>query len=536
MPRRNISPATPLDLLGALLVALVLLWPLPKMYKTHLPFAPEGEGAAHLWSWWAGIKMHSIFGTFPLIDHPAGGEIDLVDPLHAGLWWAAGGGSTGAHIVALWGLLLAGSGAWMLAGEAGAGAVGRRFAGVVTMTSPTLLGTVHDGITEGLGVGWSLWSVATFRWADRGKAQRAFGLAFVFGLAAWSGVYNAVWSALLCTGAFLFGARVRHPARLLGATLGGLLLATPMLASALRLEGDRPGSSGRGGVRLPPMQADWRGAWREGTDLLDLLLPNFGHSATVPATGYLGITLITASLLFFHRRAAGRSWMLAGGAVGLLALGPLLVVGGKPVLVGGELLTLPAALFESLPALERISRWYRLGVVAVALLAVGLSPHLRGRGLALTLGLLIWCDLRFFGPLPFPLPGNPMVAPGAFVQVGGPFAELPQHHPLLQPGRIADLNLLLQVQHGQATSATRNAMRPRAANALSTVQRGIQGPPAGAEGHLRSGMVQLKSLGFGALVLYSEELPPEALQRARVLLGNPDAMDDRVLIWSLRDR
>jgi hypothetical protein len=146
----------------------------------------------------------------------------------------------------------------------------------------------------------------------------------------------------------------------------------------------------------------------------------------------------------------------------LLSLGPWWVFGGHRLELGSWAPPALASLFEEVPVVDRISRWYRAGSVAVLLLipvAVRAGPPRR----LLFLAPLVLLDGRFGAPLPLELYRVEMPQDKTIETLEGPIAEIPRaspmfppEHPEFDPSRVADHNLLLQIRHGQPTSASLN--------------------------------------------------------------------------------
>jgi hypothetical protein len=523
------------------------LWPLPVVWPTALAVAPEGEGVAHLWSWWALDEAGALIGAHvERIAVPDGLWVHGIDPLHGVLFGLARplGPGAGFALVQVVGLLLAGLAGWALAREAGADRGGRLLAAVLGSAAPTVVGAAADGITEGLGVGWvGLQLAALLALLRSPRAGLALAWALCLGAAAWSGPYNAVFSAMVAVP--VLGLQLRRaPDRLrwvLPAGLTGLALAAPVLRAAVSLEAGRPGAAGRAPPERPATVVDWRGAWREGADLLDLLLPDWltGGVAAAPTTAYLGLGLLGLAALAGARRerTAAWPWLLGGGAAATVALGPWLVVAGEPVVLLGRELRPPVAGLELLPLLGRLSRWYRAGAVATLLLVPAAALAVRGwpRWRVGLVALLVVLDLRLGSPVPWPLPVVPVPQDTVLEGVSGPFLELPRVHPLRQAGQLADENLLLQVVHGEATSATRNNRSTSLSESpeLRQLERVVRRQPVDGVEVLRQVAPELRALGYRALVLYPDRLPAGAPGVVEAALGPPVARDSRVVVFLL---
>jgi hypothetical protein len=270
----------------------------------------------------------------------------------------------------------------------------------------------------------------------------------------------------------------------------------------------------------------------EGADLLALFVPApLTGAADWPTTAYLGVALVVAAAVGAGRWGRGsRPWVLGATAFALLALGPFLVVAGDSL---GP--WTPAALLELTP-LGRLTRWYRAGAVAALLLAPAAAHAARRWPTALVISALILVDGRTMGPAPLDLGHVAVLPSGALRRLDGPIAEQPPQFPVRQRGVTADLNLLLQVQHGQPTTGTIDAV-PGAATTgpgMRSVQRGLALPP-GAEGQrlVERGAVLLARDGYRWLAVYPGRVRGSGEPNVTATLGPPVATDARVRVYRL---
>ena len=540
-PPATLTPSRLLPpLLLALIVGAFLLWPLPLEATRSLLTEPASEGPGHLWNWWAALRDAApLGGHTTLIGFPEGLDFSPIDPLHGwifSLGAAVGGPAFGFNLVLVFGVALSGIAGALLAREAGGDLRHAALLGAVAGAScPTLIGAVHDGITEGLGVGWVGIQLALLLSLRRQPGPwRALGLAVAIAAAAWTGPYNAVWIALVDLPVCLWMLRrSRWP---LAASSLGLALASPVLASALHLRPDQPGGALRALPELPRFDADWRGASDGGADLLDLFVPApfTGSVALAPSTAYLGVVLLGLALLGARRRRDLWPWLLGAVAFASLALGPWLMVAGAPLRVGGHALIGTAGLPELLPVLSRLSRWYRAGAVAVFLmvpLAVAALPA-RWRP-ALALAVLL--DARLLGPVPYPLPVIPWPSSPAIAACPGPIAELPALFPIGRRGVLSDEGLLLQISHERPTNGTYNAIpTPSTVSVqLQSIERAATGRAGPAElALLPSHLHWYRQRGFRCLALFPGRLGPISPQFVAIL-GAPIAVDGRVTVFAL---
>ncbi len=531
-------PAVALVLLGPLLV----LWPLPVAWPSALVTSAMGEGARHLWGWWMALETgQPLGGPTTLLGFPAGVEMPLVDPLHVvpyALGAALGGPGSGWALVCWFGLAVGGIGAALLAREVRVEGGGQLVAAAVGVAVPGMVAAAVDGITEGLGAGWVAVQLAALLALGRDpRPWRVGPLAAALAAAAHAGPYNAVWCALLdaAVGLWLLR-RTRLPL-----AAGGLaaLACVPFARVSWFQPAGRPGAADLTAPQPPPSGLPWRGSWREGVDLLDLILPGpLTPEAPLATTAYLGPVLLALVVLgaWRWRRSGGRPWpwLVGGAAFALLALGPWLVVGGHLVEAGGVRVVLPAGLLERVPPLDRMTRWYRAGAVAALLLAPVAAHAARGR-LAPVAAVAVLLDLRWMAPLPVVLPTAALPDAAALAMVHGPLASLPVIHPLGRPDAPADADLLLQIQHGQPISRPADDVAAGQAHpGLRSVQRAWRMPPStDAVALARSGGRQLSGAGFRYLVVDPQALPGVGAENLTAAFGEPTGPGDGLRVWAL---
>ena len=505
--------------------------------------SPSGEGVRHLWAWWAALEAGQPYGgQSALLAAPDGAWAPVIDPLHmmiAAVPMGLFGPAVGYALVLWVGLAVSGLAGVLLARESGLDGPGQRIGAALGASVPGLLGILVDGITEGLGAGWVGLQLALLLALGRDpRPIRTLPLVLALTAAVHAGPYNAVWCFLLdvVVGVGLLR-RTRLPLLAGGCSV---LLSVPFLVSALGQDADQPG----GGLRtsaLPPLPADpWRGAWRDGADLLDLVVPApITDHALTATTAYLGLAALLFAVLGAWRwhRDGGRPgpWLAGAMAFSLLALGPFLVVAGDVVEAGGHRLALPAALLEQVPPLDRITRWYRAGAVAVLLLVPLVGRALPRRAWPVAAFVLV-LDARLGAPVPLALPTRTLSSETVLTQFEGPFAELPDVQPLGNPAFSADENLALQMMHGQALGRARDdvAAGAREHPGLASIRRAWRQPPGpAAESLVRQGAAALSASGFRNLVVYPARMPGLGRASLVAVLGPPAAEDTEVLVFRL---
>jgi len=277
--------------------------------------------------------------------------------------------------------------------------------------------------------------------------------------------------------------------------------------------------------------------------VLDLFLPGFltPDIAGAPATAYLGIVLLLALAMGARRWEGSRPWLLGGLAMAVLSLGPWWVIGGRAIEIAGWAVPAPAALLEEIPLLDRISRWYRAGAVALLLCIPVAVRALPGRRILL-LAPLILVDARFGAPLPSTFYRLPLPADPALQELTGPIAEIPMDHPIFPPehpsyaeDRVAGLNLLYQLSHGQPTSASLNRLPrdPEVSGALHALAAQL-GSPHPNPYLARSACQQLLQAGYRSLMI-----TPGAVRQApanmTLLLGDVSVQGEGWQVFDLAE-
>jgi hypothetical protein len=437
--------------LAALLGALVLLWPLPVVFGSAFVATPEGEFTRHVWGLQAALDAGSPLSFHTLLAAwPVGVDVSLIDPLHLVPYVVGatlGGPVAGWNMVILSGVLVSGLAGYLLSEGATPG--GRALGLAVGLACPAVLAAAVTGLSEEFGVGWVGVQLALLL---RLHKRPSWGLAILAGLAiaatAWSGIYNAIWAAIIDVPVALWMlARTRKHLVSGGVGLG---LALPYLSASWHQ--DAALSGGAGGVGdLGPLDSilGWRASHRDGADLVDLLVPDVvaASESFLPHTAYLGIALVVLAAVGLSRAPRARwGWGVGALVFAALALGPHLRVVGDPIDVFGAPLSGPVAWLQELTPLSRLTRWYRAGAVATLLLVPLAARALPGRWGWLG-ALVVVLDLRLGAPIAVPLPTTP--APVGAERIDGVVAMLPLEQAQPSPGQTSDHGALVQVFHGQ---------------------------------------------------------------------------------------
>lgn len=359
--------------------AVVTTWPLVTAPTALAVGGPRTDVYNALWSYWF-VAQGLAEGRFPvftaLLDHPSGGRLLVADPLNAVLaapiTWLAGPTAAYATVVLLHLTLGA-----FFADAAGRALGGRGWvAGLAWAWAPIVWCHLQNGSSEAAAVAWlPLSALCVVRALSPGvsRLQNAgrIGLAGLsLALAAVGGGWYAGLGAFLLAGAF---ASFRPEGRRVWMAIAvGALILLPV-AAAVHAFSVAP--DGLVDIKDPESLARLRrtvGAADPRTFLTpgDFRAPDFSRLEQNPSdlvhSAYLGIALLGLALWKGRDRAL---WVACVVAL-LLAMGPVLVVGGGPLAWHTRALPLPYAALEALPGFSGLSLVYRIATLAP--LALGL--------------------------------------------------------------------------------------------------------------------------------------------------------------------
>jgi hypothetical protein len=365
-------------------IAAIATWPMLETPLTRLVGHPNVDVWNHAWGAWWFLEEISA-GRAPLwasqLGAPAGGYLWYIDPIgafvSAPVAWAFG-------VVPAWNALvfgyvaLASVAGRALARALGASATASWVGAVATAISPYLLSEVHNGISEAVGVGWSVLALAAVVRAERGNAPRDWALAGLFGgMTAVGTVYYALGLAFAALPfvvvALVRGARggaagavVRGV--LLGAALAACIAVPAYLAVRQTLAG--PALIGRPDTPLGDPRTLMILA-HNAVDPRSFVMPGAFQSVDVRARGefFLHTSYVGAGVMLLALLARRRTAWVAAIVTLAFSLGPFLYWdGGFVALAGGRWVALPYRwLFEVLPT-SALGHPQRTGFPGLALL------------------------------------------------------------------------------------------------------------------------------------------------------------------------
>lgn len=389
--------------LAAAILAAIVTWPVALRPHQILVGHPGNDTWNHVWGhWWVGFELAQ--GQWPLhtelLNHPTGGTLFYIDTSQAVMFaplTLVFGPEVGYNATVLFGLFLAGWGAWLLARRV----TGDPLVSVLALTiygaAPHLLGQSYNGISETVCAGWlplTLW--ALLRLMDRPTVGRALVLGIFGGttmltswyyglLAGLAGVVVILWRILRQREHVPWGRFI--PLAGLSSAVA-LVLVTPMLAlfrlslSAADAVVTRDPEFVRQSLinhNVTDVAAFFVPSDRPSPDLKEL----YGEELVIIIyLGWIALGLATYAWAITRRRRKLAPWLWLGLVFFLFSLGPYLNIGGDYRTIFGHRVPLPfLALFEAFPLFDRISHPFRFvtGVsLAVAVMAtVGLRHLLR---------------------------------------------------------------------------------------------------------------------------------------------------------------
>ncbi|MBN1335862.1 MAG: hypothetical protein JXB39_07860 [Deltaproteobacteria bacterium] len=526
------------SLLLVAVAAGLALWPAPLL---RAPVGhPLSDLADHYWgTWWWGGEI--LAGRLPLrttITHlPAGQALWYVDPVGAaiGLLVRPLGFPAVYDVVLLVQALAAGGAlylaAWRICAHRGAAVT----AGLAGVASPYLLGLVHSGLVEYAGLAAPVLFVLLALEALEGRRLAWLGVATALAASTLQAFYYGAFAALL--GACLLVGRrpLERVRRLVPGLALGLALSAPILWVA--------GASvfGGSGAVDPASAPGWRQATWPAVDLSLFLAPGSRTFPDTPALGnpgilhvhYLGWVLVVLGVAGLARHPRLRPHRWAFLVFGVMALGPALAWGGRPVTVGGVAVPLPLALLYRIPGspFALVHHPYRFAAFLVPILALGLAASVAAlrRWGAVPVGLALLVEGLVASPVPWPLPTADPFPPAIHGALPGPGGVLDWPPDATSANRAY---LLWQVSHGHPIPYGVNVFLseaieedPLVADLLDTLTRpGERVRNRDVPGDARfppprpDGLTRLAQMGLAWVVLHPDRLSDAEVEEAEAVL------------------
>ncbi len=552
-------------------IVVAVTWPLPvAMVRGEVVGHPTGDLADHVQgAWWfAGELLGGRWPDTTTVTHfPASLRLWFVDPVGALLaapLWAAG--AAVAWNMALIGQVLLTAVAAFLAGR---DLSGRRAGGLATAAvvagSPYLLGLLHSGLSEGVGLAplvGAAWALLRATGRDpRGRPAPPWMPVVAGACIAASGLQSAYYGAfsgllaLSCLPGDGWKARVLPVVQSLAV---GAVLSLPVLW--LLTDSLGAADSAVSAANAP----GWVQGALPATDALMFGMPGAYYFPDTPALGnpgilhvvYLGWAAAALAVLGMRRPPAGiqaRALLVPLVVMGLLALGPVLAVGRRVVGVGGLPVPLPLALlYVPGSPFRLVHHPYRLVAALLPLLGIAAALGTRAlpRAARWSVPAVILAEALLVSPAQWPLATATATAPDLY-------AALPPGPVLDWPPDATRANRSYQLQqpdHGRAVPYGVNvfvldALRgdPLVEDLLRALDdiggrarnRDVPGAPLPPVPR-RPGTTGLEGLGFRAVVLHGDALDEAERARAEAVLerhlGQSSAEEGSLEAWVVPPR
>ena len=535
------------------IAALSLLWPVLGSPTTDAIGLADGEGPAHLWGLWVsaeGLLSHGPFLRVSPVNHPAGFEADLMDPINLALflpgWLLGGRGAAGAvlgwNVIHLLTVVVAGWGGWRLGRKLLESPQAAAVVAASVAAAPYLIGAVGVvGRSEYLPMaGWAL-HLSFLAGSLRPEPARREQLGAILTLVA---LAHAGWQPLtwlifaeLAVVWLLCREQPRRDTltRLAVVVVPAVLLTLPMLLSHLGTDPwwlerlDRPSPFDKRPRAVP----------------LAALLPiiDTTRSWANSPLPYLGLALpLTAFAGAIGSRAA-RKWLVLAMVVLVFAMGELVALGTSNQSSMGFFFMPAAALMHIFAPLRAFHGWARLTLLVVPLLAI-CAGHAIDR-LATTnprhalrtaafLVLVLLVEGMTWAPVGrgcFEIGVDPALATALATLPDGPILELP----LGLDQADADRALLRSHQLHRPTSLAPSPHQPSAMILSATAWSIEQGTALASHRCAASERTRLVEAGFVGVVVHGDLLPEgsTAMHDITGLLGEPLTWAGQTAIWRL---
>ncbi len=546
-----------LQLLLLLAVTVLVLWPCPLAGGVlgH-PLSDLADHYQGAW-WWGGELEQWRLPLVTTTSHlPAGQALWYVDPIGAAIAVILRplGFPMAWNLAIFSELLLAGVLLYRLAYRRFESRGAALVAGVAGISAPYLLGLVHSGLSEYLGLFFPIVLLGDGLDALEGKAKAWLVVGIGVALCtAQSFYYGAFACLLLCC--LAVGPRpLQRARRLLPSLALGLLFSAPILwHAAATVFGD-------GGAVDSSSAPGWQQLRLPATDLSLFLRPGDHYFPDTPSLGnpgilhvhYLGWVALGLAGWGFVRHPTLRPHRWAALVFGVFALGPALAWAGRPVMLGQGSFPLPLALLYEIPhsPWAHVHHPYRLTAFLVPLLAVGAAACVSRwpRWVPAVVIPLVLAENLLLSSAVWPMPVTDHRPPAVYAQIPGPGGVFDWPPDATTWNRRYQL---WQVDHGRPIPYGVNVflreplMRdPMVAELLRTLadprqrvhNRDVPGRVSFPEPEPEE-TTGLRSYGLRYLVLHPEAMGNGELGATRGILGHwlgePLYADEQAEVWEI---
>jgi hypothetical protein len=449
--------------MAALLLSVLLTWPVVLYPDTLLLGHPGNDNWNHVWGYWwvaEALSQGEWPAWTPLLSYPQGGTLYFIDTVQAlisaPIQWLMGP-AVAYNLVMMFGFALSAWGAWLLAFRLTGDPISSGIAMVIYGASPHLLGQAYNGISETVCAGWlpiAMWALVHF--LDRPTWRRALGLGLAMAITMLTSWYYGLF-AVIATAVILGWRAARQPwvqpwvrslIRLSGAGITGLILVGPLLV-LFRASLDAPDAL----VSRDPAFVQASLLYHNITDLVAFFEPTklpspdllalYGEELVIVIyLGWVGLALGGYALVATRRHRQFGPWIWLGLFFFIFSLGPYLNMFGGMVEFDGRRIPLPfLPLFDAFPLFSRISHPFRFVVgvsLAVALIGASGLRHMTRHAsvrtrlsLVFALAALSLMEFHLASPATLPVPTSDATVPLAY----GEMAADPS------PGAVLDLPL-----------------------------------------------------------------------------------------------
>ena len=554
----------------SLLLAVLVVWPLPFEMSSAVVGHPGNDTWNHVWGhWW--VFESILQGEIPYhtnyLAYPKGGTLYFIDTIQAILMFPVQllfGVVFAYNALIVFQIALCGYASFLLSYRVCFDEKSSYVALFIFELSPHLLGQAYNGISETVCAGWFPLTI----WALLGVLQNptlksALWLGFLSAMCVLSSWYYGLF-AILVSLLFVIWSYLRQKWLydwfkiskniLVALTISGSLIVFPFLFFQNSLQ------ASDALVRRDPEFVEQSLLNHNITDVVAFFHPTQQPSPDLFALygeeliiviylGWIAISLSIYSFFMLRNTRDLEPWVLVVVLFFLFSLGPYLNVGGEYVLWDGKKIPLPfLILYKAFPIFDRISHPFRfvtgvqLGIAILAASGTRSILQMRKNTQAVSIIVIICAgvllEYSFFSPAKIPLPRSE--------------AKISTIYDNLEEGAVLDLPMTLpnleravyvyyQSQHKKPVPWGLNDPMPLYLQKnpftktliLLEGTRAYYSTPRYPELDIVIGLHRLYDDGFRSIVVHEEFYPSfkrvQVMQLLQALLGEPIRKDGKAL-------